>query len=371
MDNISKTYNINGPVNIMRLTNNNKIIYLFGDIHLNKEDERPCPSNIKNIDIDKLLLEIFEKNKDIKYNLFCETYISNNNLNKVKEDYQNNINSLKYIRKIFKIVIDNINYDNTNSIIESKKYPNVKFHWFDIRNIQIYKFHYIFGYLCNNTIPYDRPKMKYIIKEIKNFIFGYDDMIKNLNLNHYIKKLLINYKDLNIKIIINYLYDKYVINTLKKIYLICNQILNYYNINEEKINNNLIGISDQIDLHKYIYVNLKNIDNLYGIFFCSISDLFILRRILDKDYIQNSIIYCGAFHMSEIAYYLIKYFNFKLTNISYSIENTESNIIGKINHIFSKIKYDDSNSINFLNNYLVNDNILQCSNLFTFPNDLL
>lgn len=372
---ITKTYYVNGPVNIMRLTKDNKIIYIFGDVHNNKQSQIPCPPNIDSIDIDDLLLKIFEKNKDVNFNLFCETYISNNNLKSDKKFYIDNINNLIYIEKIFKIVIDNVNYDDKNSLIPSKKYKNVKFHWFDIRKVQEKSIRYynsIFNNIVNHyTFPYSRPIMLHIIAIIKIFMLDYNKIILNLNSNKYIKKLLGNYKNNNLKKIINDLYNKYVINTLNKINLLCNEILLYYNDNKKKFNNNLISYEEKIDLCKKIHINLININELYGVFYCSIADLFILRRILDKDYIDNSIIYCGSFHMFEIAYYLIKYFNFKVTNVSYSANIKESDNIGKINHILNNIKYDDANSIEFLNNYLVNDFTEQCSNLFTFPDDLL
>ena len=31
---ITQRYNINGPVNIIRLTNNDKLVYIFGDHHI-------------------------------------------------------------------------------------------------------------------------------------------------------------------------------------------------------------------------------------------------------------------------------------------------------------------------------------------------
>jgi hypothetical protein len=156
---------------------------------------------------------------------------------------------------------------------------------------------------------------------------------------------------------------------LNNVNILCDNIISYYEVNKDNLNNNLLTIEKKIDLHKYIYIKLKYINNLYGIAFCSYSDLFLLRRILDKEYIKNSIIYCGKFHMWEIAYYLIKYFNFKLTNISYANDSNELGKIKKINHLFNTIKYDDPESLEFLQNFFNQRN--QCSNLFTFPDNIL
>jgi len=47
-----------------------------------------------------------------------------------------------------------------------------------------------------------------------------------------------------------------------------------------------------------------------------ITDLYLLRRILDKKYIIRSIVYSGNAHTYHLKYILIKYFNFKLTHIN-------------------------------------------------------
>jgi hypothetical protein len=111
-----------------------------------------------------------------------------------------------------------------------------------------------------------------------------------------------------------------------------------------------------------IYIKYKNIKiNIIRIYLV-VTDLNFLRRFLDKDYIKNTIIYTGIDHLSDIIYILIKYFDFKLTNIYY--HNKE-------------IKIEDINGIqNFdyiteLNNIIWNKdklhNLIQCSNLIDFP----
>src|SRR5690606_31562117 len=59
-------------------------------------------------------------------------------------------------------------------------------------------------------------------------------------------------------------------------------------------------------------------------------DLYMIRRILDKDYITNTITYTGAAHSLDYIRILVKYFGFKLTNYSYlgydSIEEVDTHI---------------------------------------------
>jgi hypothetical protein len=58
---ITKKYNINGPNNIIRLSNGIKTIYLFGDVHIDLGQQKQCEykNNIETIDIEKLLIKVF------------------------------------------------------------------------------------------------------------------------------------------------------------------------------------------------------------------------------------------------------------------------------------------------------------------------
>ena len=69
---ITKKYNINGPVNIIRLTNGDKIVYIFGDLHNDITIQTQCGYNpeIDNIDVDKLLFKIFKKNQERQFDFF-------------------------------------------------------------------------------------------------------------------------------------------------------------------------------------------------------------------------------------------------------------------------------------------------------------
>ena len=60
--NITKKYLINGPTNVIRLKNGDKIIYIFGEYHVKYH---LCSYNDKYniIDIDNFLLEFMKSEK--------------------------------------------------------------------------------------------------------------------------------------------------------------------------------------------------------------------------------------------------------------------------------------------------------------------
>ena len=70
----------------------------------------------------------------------------------------------------------------------------------------------------------------------------------------------------------------------------------------------------------------ENIFILYGV----ITDVYFLRRFLDKDYIQNVITYCGRNHALNYIYFLVKYCNFTITKIYNTNGLTIDDIINKI-----------------------------------------
>ena len=46
--NITQKYLINGPNNVIRLINDDKVIYIFGDFHHNINEQFECPFNEKH-----------------------------------------------------------------------------------------------------------------------------------------------------------------------------------------------------------------------------------------------------------------------------------------------------------------------------------
>ena len=103
--------------------------------------------------------------------------------------------------------------------------------------------------------------------------------------------------------------------------------------------------------------------NIYYLGYINVilTDLYFLRRFLDKKYIKNTIVYCGLYHMFDYIYFLTKYFNFKMTNIyykdkSYKLDKIDTTNISYFNE-FEKylVKYDKD----FIDT--------QCVDLFDFP----
>ena len=349
MTSITKKYLINGPNNVVRLTNGVKVLYIFGDYHLETPSQTECIYNDKydSMDIDKFLLSFIRNNKSIKYDIFSEI----NNLLFQKH----NLNTNYYYKSRY---IDNFNKLFQNNI--KNKYNNFKFHYMDLRqNLFLY---YIIHFYDNDYIynhDYTDTELIYFLYNYKNIIIIF---FKSFKKNKYIKKLLNKYNNYNIKEKINKIY-KIVISYYKLGLLNINNLIKFIKLN---YNNKMINtFYDQVDNKIKDYI-----DNIYNLWFWGtaiLTDLYFLRRFLDKKYIKNGILYTGLGHMSDISYLLVKYFNYKITHINYVPKNID------INDYIIKLSNKNVDYIKILNDLLTNkiddDKIYQCSNLFNFPDN--
>lgn len=217
--------------------------------------------------------------------------------------------------------------------------------------------------------------------------------IINIEINFYVKNIrnIINYEyninklENSMQEIINYLMDLYIkkeqilnnmINPINKdntYYL--DKIINKYD--DEELRNKLINnmnktfnnyypkINEIIYMLKYMIKELKeltdyieignkigiierDIDDLYNKitnFNTDITDIYMLRRLLDKDYVKNAIIYTGLSHSVNYIEFLTKEYDFEIKYIQYSKIN-DLKILNKM------IKIMDSDKIlNMISEY--------------------
>lgn len=345
---LTKKYLINGPNNVVRLTNGVKVLYIFGDIHIDTQHQTECIYSDKydSMDIDKFLLSFIKNNKNIKYDIFHEmseiSYFKNNHTtNYYKEQY------LNYMDKLFQSNIKN-------------KYTNFKFHYMDIRD-NLFLFNIIHTYLLN-YLDFNSIGKNYIyrLNELKKLIYLFK---KSLNKNKYIIKLLNKYNNLQIKNKINKIYI-FLIKNLKLYLLKINNLINFIKLNTYNEIANVNNIYNDINIK--IDKDINDIILLFRDICIVLTDLYFLRRFLDKKYIKNGILYTGLAHLSNISYLLVKYFDYKITHIDYLSENID------INDYIIKLSNNNLSHIDILSNLLrktIDNKIYQCSNLFNFPNN--
>lgn len=342
--------NISGPINIVRvegsIDGNNKVLYLLFDYHTK---ETKC-SDYNSIDVvqlfDKFTNEAVSLNNE--WDLFIEddlNYISNKDIIN-KSNYSDIY--LVELRNFF-----NNKYSETvNNLVKRK--DNIRYHYFDIR--WKLNFSYVFSSLekliANNykkEIFYDKAENIY-----KLLLIDYDNLFKKEN------KINKKYNNMKVKEI--------VFNILS----VCEEkfkilLKDFKDIIEDLEKSNdifLKRLNEYGDYEEYNYEIKQKIIKFsydYKLMSVRITDLYFLRRFLDKKYIKNGVIYSGGWHCLNIIRILVKLLNFKITNLSYSNINLEN--LNK----FVK------NSKDFfeLRSVLFPEYFIQCSSMEGFPDMFL
>lgn len=360
---MTNNYLINGPNNVVRLINGDKILYIFGDIHLPTDYQHECQLNddYDSIDLDKLLYKFMKNEKKKVFDLFIEDF----KYYFITPEYRNT-NRNRYIDQISKLFKSHILIEN-NKILTNKKYNNFKFHYFDIRDsIDVFNDFFYYSKL-HFDFPYQTYDCKIISDNTLNIIRSLEYYLKNdYTDNIFIYKILNKYENKEIQIIINKIYNECFIKNIHNAIDHSKELLDLINQNIRKMYENYDDKEKYIDIVKLIYIKFQENQRIILHLTCLITDLYFLRRFLDKTYIKNGIIYTGLAHFADLTYLLIKYFNYELTHIYYTKDIKNIDKVSELktdNLLYIKILLQKFTMYNEL------FQITQCVNLIHFPKD--
>lgn len=365
---------INGPVNVIRLQNNNKTLDVYMDFHKNIQDK--CE---EGIDIDKYLTKSFKNIKGKKiYDFFLEINLSDA-ISQIADTRK------KYIHDVMRMFTNIFIYDSvSNKIVLSKEFPNLRVHYIDIRNYipqkqYIPKLYNSFNKLTPNDVTksflekfmQDMSSLKKIDSIMYDMIYrnvtDFDMIYQNvtdfdMNLVKIINKIRTKYTNQTIGSKINTIIDsdlksyfeKYFTSLDTLIEYLESTIHNYDNDNnsffEKKISKYLLILYSICEKYEYVLEYRVKI-------LMFLMDIFFLRRFLDKDYTTSSIVYTGFAHSNNYIYYLVKYFGFKITHAYYI-----KGIISEVNKMIEELDDPDK-----LKKYISPPKKYQCINLKDFP----
>lgn len=381
---LTQKYLINGPNNAVRLTNGDKVIYIFSDFHYDVERQFECPFDKKyeSIDIDKLLIKFFnkeiEKGSDTVYDMFIETEGNSHFVNSYTT-----IAKTKYIEQIRKLFNINNYVNDKNQVIKTNTYPNVRFHYFDFRfETFSLEYNYFFNLYIDIQFPYSGKQLSYLMPKIKElrdklykslaYLTIHDKNKKSDIKSKHINKILNKISDPTIKKKINEIYKILVIKYIGDNIKLCTNIIDYIAKYEDKLYSKYLTLEEEIKLQTPILLNIELIRNNLLPPYTILTDLYLIRRILDKKYTKNNIIYTGAAHFTDIIILLVKYFDFKITNIYHNELDNDINKLQKIHDFINKIDINNTFDYPKLCKYITNGSDgaeFQCINLFNFPDN--
>lgn len=180
---------------------------------------------------------------------------------------------------------------------------------------------------------------------------------KKIRKNKYLNKVLNIYSDPKIKETMNQIYNTLVLDNINNIIDLVKDIIYRCDYSDNKKSTDALNR----DMTFLFNTNIN--------LFCLLTDLYFIRRFLDKNYITNTILYTGSTHMADITFILVKYFGFKITNVYY--HKPKFDIIKKIPTLSIK-NLDYMNILSDAMTQLYEGKkskgaLYQCTNLLDFP----
>lgn len=409
---------INGPTNTIRLEGNingiNKVLYVYMDWHKLVTAQTQC-DDLKSLDLHQYLARTFSNlsKKDKTIDLFFEIseYSSTISPSKYKNKYIDQITLLfrkefNYHKKNLKNTTNKITNKTTNKniIVRSITYPNIRFHYLDIRNLSFINIYdNIWEIQTNlnniwNDLYFTKDNLDNIVwflgqiyKEVKVII----TMLQNKNISKLIKKssfderttdiiqllkktikkLHSSYHHKEVQKVINTYIDLTIIPQFQKLLDYNDKIFNFIKENRniflppfEVLQDTEHGplYNPLIHTFRIKLAELINMvdtqDNIFMNTNVRLTDLYMLRRFLDKDYVTNAIVYSGASHSSTYIYFLVKYFDFNITHIHYHSEKN-------LDILHKKIK--DASKVLDIEKMFFTNVLYQCSDITNFPKNFL
>ena len=331
---------MNGPIYVVQLKGKigkiDKTITIIGEYHVM---ESQCEDDM-SLNPDQYLVRVFS-NCTEKLDFFLEHNPNNCNKN-INPSYYDNKCHLNNLKMIF-----NKYYNKKNS-----KYPNIRFHYFDMRTT----FQLLSKYnLQDFTLYRDITDAIMIQNRLNKFL---DNFESNIYLNKHFVKLLdkerTKYKDVND--LMQYLVFKEYKNGLKEFSLYHKKLIDIHNkvqtlrqkykYNINKPPSYSLGIPSEIFLryqNEFKLIKQKIHSHVNEAF---VTDGFLLKRFLDKDYIKKTVVYCGVGHLFHLVHILIKRMNFDIVQTSTNINKKEAKSKIKKGGITDVHKFLETNVFN-------------------------
>lgn len=400
---------VSGPNNLVRLEGEiggvKKVFYLFMDIHLGETEQLEC-KDIRSSTIKQYLVKTFDSlgTQDKKYDFFLETFPDY-----YKYDYPKVGIYLVQLRRLFSDAFD---FDfKTNRVKTSKEFPNIRFHYLDIRSYLSYKAGNPFGLIYeiidyiylhqtlgpNNILDiYDSVNLassrlyflyqtlygkkekimkKDVIQENYEKISNYSEKDFQETIKYLINKIRTKYTNNSVKKKINDIIDGKLKEIFEKYFEIVPGFLDQLKKNYEDLIQPINKLVEYRGEKNYLLLNYRQIvddlksymlmvlEELFELSFTQIytiiTDLYFLRRALDKNYMTNIIGYTGGYHSANYISILVHSFDFKITHVNYSNHG-----IDELNQEIKKTKLLDTKKVY---SYFMPEYLEQCIEISKFP----
>lgn len=397
---------INGPYNAIRMEGEidglKKIVYMFMDVHMPPQLQTEC-ANIYSQDFNRFLAETFHdlNGADRMYDFFMEIdpelyKIDSAVRAEAKTKQSRGAPRDKYIRQVWQLLRSSVEYDSKGDHVSaSKVFQNVRLHYLDIRGVLSDLMFGMFHLPIHFGVTVDyHPSALFltlgrIYRTVNHCLGIYQDLKANPEavprsddektpeselvgpaFGRYVRKLLYGYKHADVKRLITARVDRYfgmlkdftdMIDDFAKLLAEYGQYIDAHPVTfygDNGIRDDMT-IEDRVKWNSDIAFSFNQLTNQIMIAGVGITDCYLLRRVLDKDYVTNAITYTGGSHTVNYVNALVGDFGFTVTNISATPADSVTELNRTIKERLSKG--------DIITDLLVPIPYSQCSDLTDFP----
>lgn len=364
---------------------------MFMDVHWPAQIQTEC-ANVYSQDINRYLAETFHdlNGADRTFDFFVE--IESEDFKVDAADRQELITKQKgshprdiYIRRVRQVLRSSVEYEKEgNKVSASKIFQNVRLHYLDIRDVLTYLLFDTLYLPVHFGVTVDYPPNIFqmlgsLYRVASNCFTCYQDLKSNPDsdselaktvFGRNVRKLLYGYKHADVKKLLTVRVDRHFEQLKAFIGMIDNfaKLLDEYGKYVDANPTTFYGangirddmtIEDRVKWNGRIAFSFNQLCSQIMILGMGITDCYLLRRVLDKDYVTNAITYTGGSHTINYINSLAGDFGFTVTHIS----ATPAKSVAELN---STMKERLSKG-DIITDLFVPIPYAQCSDLTTFP----
>lgn len=291
---------VSGPEAVVRLVNKKgHPIYIFGDRHENLNDQLECPISEESVRIDHLFKRAFYSGRKIGF--FLE--VSRDATQYLREHCGKRLQP--YLASLRCLFADNVTVEK-GKIQKSEVFPNVMFHHVDIR-LDLASFRSVEVNLALQNIE---AELRYLRTRVKKKLASLEGS------KDYSKVIMRTYRNKGLGEAIRGVHEElhsYAPVLLEEIRCGVRKQHKYYEAYQRE---KFLLTEKQLNrLYHHLETRFLHLQGQAGHMYVMINDLFLLRRLLDKDYgTEVDYVYCGGYHLVNLVLFMLKYTDYKITH---------------------------------------------------------
>jgi len=298
-----------GPVMVVRLyrPSDGKVLYLFADYHQDLDDQTECDPTKRSVRVDQLLLRLFDHDQKRKIGFFLEFkdkhLESDGSFARIKNQIK--FRTRSYVSTVTHLFRMNLLFDKKGKVVDSQRFPNVKFHFFDLRGLEYRE-------------EGDFHTSDKVIAGIKNFfVASWERLSRSRRYQKVVRSSVegVRTEWAHCKAQVES-FTKVCDARAKRAQSILQELWETRRLPWKQLIRKVSKVQRLVERTKWEAEDYRVVW----------TDLYLLRRLLEKDYGSKiDVVYTGVSHVLHVCLFLLKYTKYELKqsthDLSFLVEN--------------------------------------------------